>query len=179
MEIHYEIVTAENLPVNGLDAFVRTQPVRRVWRRMDGHYQITEHPFTDDWPPERKRKKAAELRSDALTVFGAFDGETLIGFAGIRNQPVGNRLILDTMHVSQPYRRSGIGRALFRQTEAEAIRRKAGELYISAESAVETVAFYQAMGAEFTDAAIPEMVEAEPLDVQMVKKLSGKNQKIL
>ena len=179
MELRYEMVTTENLPSDGLDGFVRTQPVTLVWRKMKGEWKIIKAPFTDDWSPARKREKAAELRSGEMTVFGAFDGERLVGFAGLRGQPVGDRLILETMQVSAPYRRNGIGAALFRQAEAEAIRRGAKELYISAESAVETVAFYRAMGAAFTDEPIPEMAKAEPWDAQMTLKLTKKDTETL
>ena len=80
-------------------------------------------------------------------------------------------MILDMMHVSAPYRGSGIGRKLFEIGKEEAIKAGAKELYISACSSEETIAFYRAMGAEITDDPIKELAEAEPYDLQMTLQL--------
>lgn len=79
-----------------------------------------------------------------------------------------NRLIVDSFHVSRDARRHGIGRALFECAKTEARARGAKQLYISACSSKETVAFYLAMDCRLADDAIPEAVEAEPFDLQLV-----------
>lgn len=171
MEIPIELLTKENTPITALDGFVRTQPVTEVYRKTDGEYRLTPCSFTDDWSPERKREKAAQLTGGDLLAFGVFAGGELIGFIGLRRKLSGSRMIVDTLHVSAPYRGQGIGKQLFLRGIAEARQAGARELYISACSSKETIAFYRAMGAEVTDDPIPEMVEEEPFDLQMVLRI--------
>lgn len=171
MNIKIEALTQANTPVSALDNFLRTQPVTFVYRKIGGEYILIPCPFTDDWSSERKREKAVELTSGNLIAYGAFVKGELIGFIGLRKELHGSRMIVDTLHVSAPYRGHGVGKQLFRCGISEAKNRGAEELYISACSSKETVAFYQAMGAEITDHPIPEMVAEEPFDIQMVRKI--------
>ena len=83
MEFQIEILAKENTPVTALDHFIRTQPVTQVYRKTDGEYRLASCPFTDDWSPERKRAKAAELTGGNLIAFGAFENGMLIGFIGL------------------------------------------------------------------------------------------------
>lgn len=80
-------------------------------------------------------------------------------------------MILDMMHVSAALRGKGLGRRLFEKGRTEARKAGADELYISACSSEETVAFYRAMGAKITDSPIKEMAEEEPFDLQMTCKV--------
>lgn len=64
-----------------------------------------------------------------------------------------------------------IGRKLFEIGKQEALKAGAKELYISACSSEETIAFYRAMGAEITDKPIRQIAEDEPFDVQMTCKI--------
>lgn len=171
MDFQIEVLTKANTPVTALDLFIRTQPVTQVYRKIDGEYRLKACPFTDDWSAERKREKAAQLTGGNLIAYGAFANGELIGFIGLQKALHGRRMILDTLHVSAPFRGHGIGKQLFLCGIAEAKQRGVEELYISACSSRETIAFYQAMGAEITDHPIPEMVEDEPFDIQMVRKI--------
>lgn len=171
MDFQIEILTKANTPVTALDRFIRTQPVTQVYRKTNGEYRLTACPFTDDWSAERKREKAAELSGGALTAYGAFENGELIGFIGLRKALHDGRMIVDTLHVSAPYRGHGLGKQLFRCGISEAKKRGVEELYISACSSKETIAFYRAMGAVITDRPIPEMAAEEPFDIQMVCKV--------
>lgn len=168
-----ERLTRDNFALTSLDAFVRTQPVTEVYRKIGGEYQLVRAPFTDDWTPARKREKAAELLSGACTAYGAWLDGRLAGFIQLSNALNNGRLVVDSLHVSQNARRHGIGRALFAQALAEARARGAGRLYFSACSARETISFYLAMGCRLTDDPIPEAVEAEPFDLQLVCDVEG------
>lgn len=164
-----ERLTPLNCGKDSLDGFVRTQKVINVYRKICGEYRLVEHPFTDDWTAERKREKALELVSDGFLSFGAFSGRELVGFIGLKRALDHNRLIVDTLHVSLPFRGLGIGRRLFELGISEARRMNASALYISACSSEETIAFYLAMGAVVTDSPIPEYTSDEPFDLQMIR----------
>ena len=171
MDFQIKVLTKANTPVTALDPFIRTQRVTQVYRKIDGEYRLTACPFTDDWSAERKRKKAAQLTRGDLIAYGAFANGELIGFLGLQKELHNRRMIVDTLHVSAPFRGYGIGTQLFLCGISEAKKRGAEELYISACSSKETVAFYRAMGAEITDRPIPEMAAEEPFDIQMVRKI--------
>lgn len=76
-------------------------------------------------------------------------------------------LDLSSLHVSAELRGRGTGRELFARAADWARERGAKKLYISAHSAVETQAFYKALGCVEAEEYNPEHVEQEPFDCQM------------
>lgn len=76
-------------------------------------------------------------------------------------------MVLSNIHVSQDMRGRGIGRALFGMAKTWAREHCAEKLYISAHSAVESQAFYKAMGCveavEYNEA----LAAKEPCDCQL------------
>jgi len=69
--------------------------------------------------------------------------------------------------VSEDMRRGGIGKALFLAAAEWARKQGAKKLYISAHSAVESQAFYRAMGCVEAAEYHQKHVEAEPFDCQL------------
>ena len=103
-------------------------------------------------------------------MFGAFLSETLKGFSSVESRPLGKArdyLDLSSLHVSAELRGRGTGRELFARAAEWARERGAKKLYISAHSAVETQAFYKALGCVEAEEYNPEHVEQEPFDCQM------------
>ncbi len=80
---------------------------------------------------------------------------------------------LSSLHVSQDMRRKGVGRELFTRASAFARERGAQKLYISAHSAVESQAFYRAMGCVEAEEYQQAHVDKEPFDCQMEYDLRG------
>ena len=76
-------------------------------------------------------------------------------------------LDLSALHVSEDLRRSGVGRALFLAAADWARRQGARKLYISSHSALESQAFYAAMGCVDAAETNRQHVEAEPFDRQL------------
>ena len=76
-------------------------------------------------------------------------------------------LDLSSLHVSEEARKMGIGRALFLAAKEWAKEKGAKKLYISAHSAVESQAFYKAMGCVEAELYHKEHVEKEPFDCQL------------
>lgn len=155
------------------DRFVRHQRVSKCRRKVDGQWVIVEDPFTDDWSEKEYRILTDCLKNTVRTggfVCGAFYRGSLKGFVSVESSLFGGAhryLDLSSIHVSEDMRGRGIGRKLFDQAVVWAGQKGADKLYISAHSAVETQAFYQAMGcveAQMYDAA---HVEREPFDCQL------------
>ena len=74
---------------------------------------------------------------------------------------------LSSIHVSEDMRGHGIGKQLFQLAAAWAKSNGAKKLYISAHSAVESQAFYHAMGCVEAMEYKKEHVEQEPYDRQL------------
>ena len=173
-------LTGENFTRQSLDGFVRCQQVTECWRMEQGQLVLRPIAFVEDWSLGDRRSRAEHILQtvrEGGAAFGAFAGEQVIGYAllGRVTGRAGQLLLLDSFHVSEPFRRQGIGRHLFDLACGEARRRGLRGLYISACSARETQAAYRAYGcipapAEDID---PLCAAEEPFDIQMVRMLNG------
>ncbi len=153
--------------------FLRHQVVRDCWRRVEGEWCVREDPFIDDWTEADYEKLISCLRNTADSggfVYGAFLDGWLKGFVSVEPTLFGgeNRYLdLSSIHVSEDMRGRGTGRALFLAAKEWARERGAGKLYISAHSAVESQAFYKAMGCVEAQEYNQRHVEEEPFDCQL------------
>lgn len=153
--------------------FRRRQVVTDCWRRVDGRWTIQPDPFVDDWSEADYAELIRCLKNTAATgglVYGAFvDGE-LKGFVSVEGPLTGSRAQyadLSSIHVSEDMRGQGIGRELFAAAKRFAREQHAEKLYISSHSAVESQAFYRAMGCTEAEEYQAEHVEREPYDCQL------------
>ncbi len=156
-----------------LDGFERRQEVVKCWRKLDGVWVVADDPFIDQWSMEERAELVKALKSTARAggaVFAAFARDVLKGFASVEPDLFGGEgkyLDLSNLHVSKELRGHGIGRRLFQMCVSWAMERGAGRLYISAHSAVETQAFYRAMGCVEATEYSARHVEKEPYDCQL------------
>ena len=154
-------------------AFIRRQDVTKCWRKENGRWIIRDAPFIDDWGDEEYQILVKCLKNTIATggfVYAAFDGGRLKGFASVEPALFGGGqkyLDLSCIHVSEDMRGKGIGKVLFCAAKAWAKEHGARKLYISAHSAVETQAFYKAMGCVEAEVYHQEHVEWEPYDCQL------------
>lgn len=167
-EIRIEELTSDNFAPDALDDFVRRQSVTEVYRRIEGKYRLVVHPFEEDWSLGRRREKAAEILNGEYLTYGAFAGNRVIGEIMLERSLRQGRLVVLSLHVSEEYRHQGVGSKLFVCARKAAEEAGAKELYISACSAKETIAFYRAMGCTLADPVIEKFAEDEPCDLQLV-----------
>ena len=171
--INFRALGAQDLTRRLFDNFVRTQPVTLCWRKIDGVWTIEEDPFIDDWTEAEYRVLVDCLQNTVKTggfVLGAFIDDKLKGFVSVEPTLFGSRkqyMDLSSIHVSQDVRAQGIGRQLFERAKAFAKARGAEKLYISAHSAVESQAFYRAMGCKEAQEYNQSHVDKEPFDCQL------------
>lgn len=153
--------------------FERRQVVCMCRRRENDRWVVRADPFVDQWDEADYCMLVDCLRNTVRTggfVCAAFSDGVLKGFVSVESEPMGADgvyLDLSSLHVSQEMRRLGIGRALFLRAADFARARGAKKLYISAHSAVETQAFYQAMGCAEAQEYDQGHVSREPFDCQM------------
>ena len=74
---------------------------------------------------------------------------------------------LEFFHVSRPYRKTGLGSALFERAKVAAVAFGARGLYISATPSENTVDFYRSRGAELVTEPDPELFALEPEDIHL------------
>jgi GNAT superfamily N-acetyltransferase len=118
------------------------------------------------------QRRACEHYLDAGgTALGAFDGERLVGIGVVVPHVRPNIAQLAYLHVSDGYRGRGIGVRL--NDDLERIAREAGdaELVVSATPSENTVRFYLGRGFEPDAEPLPELLELEPEDVHLRKRL--------
>lgn len=153
--------------------FKRRQVVTKCWRKVDNLWCIKDIAFVDDWTEDDYEKLIFCLKNTVKTgglVLGAFSKEGLKGFTSVEAQPLGSNkeyLDLSCIHVSEDIRGTGVGRELFMRAKSFAKEKGAEKLYISAHSAVESQAFYRAMGCVEAKEYNQEHVTAEPYDCQL------------
>lgn len=171
--IIYRAIKDEELCEELFSCFERRQQVKNCWRKEDGRWVIRETPFVDDWGPEEYRILVRCLRhtlESGGVVFGAFQDGRMKGFASVEGDPLGSKgqyRDLTSLHVSQEKRGHGIGKVLFQKAADWARAGGAEKLYISSHSAVETQAFYRAMGCVEAKEYQCAHVQKEPYDCQL------------
>ena len=170
--IEYRQLTASDFAAGALDGFVRTQQVHWCWRWWQGRLVLEEHPFVDDWKEEQRRlvERLGREAAGRGWAYGAFCQGELAGFALLDCRPRGSSgqyRELHMLHVSQPYRRLGIGSRLFCMACQGARQAGGQKLYLSAHSARETQAFYRRLGCVEAQEPQPDLVAEEPFGIQM------------
>ena len=168
-----EKLTDKNFNEYSLDNFIRYQKVKECWRFVGEQWKLVTNEYIEDWDLKKRREIAAsicKLLGSEWTAYGAFMGEKIVGYIVISNKLFGSNaqyLELVLFHVSQPFRRMGIGTGLFRAICREARLLGAEKLYISAHSSKESQAAYRKLGCVDAEEINREIAENEPFDVQM------------
>ncbi len=166
-------LTEDELTPELFHDFCRFQPVEKAWRKIEGEWQIKDVCYTDRWSND-KPKRTAELLRDLLAqgggAWGAFLDGKLKGFCSVKGALMGSRgqcADLDKIYVSADCQGQGLGRQLFQEAAGFGRALGAEKLYISAHSAVSSMAFYRAMGCVEAEEYDPLHVEDEPSDAQL------------
>ena len=152
----------------------RRETIERVYYERGGELVLEdEHWDVPEWSPESKANRVTKLEAifDAgATFFGALVGERLAGMSVLEHgylKTGERRLNLAGLWVSQAHRGKGVGRALFERAAAEAKRRAAKWMYVSATPSEHTVHFYMGLGCRRADPVDPDLFEAEPEDIHL------------
>lgn len=175
--IQYRKLDTDEICCELFDGFIRRQTVTKCRRKENGIWIIKDDPFIDDWTKEDYQHLVACLKNTAATggfIYAAFYDDTLKGFVSVESTlfcPEQKYLDLSSIHVSEDMRGKGIGKTLFLAAKEWAKRNGAKKLYISAHSAIETQAFYKAMGCVEAQVYNQMHIEKEPYDCQLECRL--------
>ncbi len=175
--IYYRSLVENEICRALFDGFIRRQTVTKCWRKEQNTWIIKDVPFTDDWSEEDFQEIVACLKKTAATngfVYAAFCGGVLKGFVSVEAAlfcAAHKYLDLSHIYVSEDMRGRGIGTSLFLAAKEWAKNNGAHKLYISAHSAVESQAFYQAMKCVEAQVYSQKHVKKEPYDCQLECRL--------
>ena len=171
--INYLFLTEQNFNENSLDCFCRHQEVKECWRKNNNEYVLIPNKYVEDWDINKRKEVAREIlkriAGDGF-AYGAFYEGKVVGYILISNELFGKSnqyMELLLYHVSEPYRRRGIGKELFKLACHTAKRMGAKKLYISAHSSKESQAAYHQLGCVEATEINQMIAEKEPYDVQM------------
>ena len=172
--ITYSFLTEKNFNEDSLDFFLRHQVIKECWRKNSNNkYVLVANEYVEDWDLNKRREVAREILhklSGTGFAYGAFCEENVVGYILVSNEFFGSSdqyLELLLYHVSEPYRRRGIGKKLFELACKTAKEIGARKLFISAHSSKESLAAYQKLGCIEAAEINQVIADNEPYDVQM------------
>jgi ribosomal protein S18 acetylase RimI-like enzyme len=105
------------------------------------------------------------------TLLGVFDHDQLAGIAIIEERFEADMAWLVFLHVSNGYRRHGIGTALWTEAVARARNAGATSMYVSATPSESAVGFYLDRGCELVPRPHPLLYAEEPEDIHLIAHL--------
>lgn len=173
ISLKYRALYADEICKELFNDFIRHQIVTKSWRMENDQWIIKDAPFIDNWTKEDVQILVCCLKNTVLSnglVYAAFYEGKLKGFVLVESEIFGGEhryCDLSSLHISEDMRNKGIGKTLFSQAKSWAKQKGARKLYISAHSAVESQAFYQAMGCVEAKFYHQKHVEDEPYDCQL------------
>jgi predicted N-acetyltransferase YhbS len=132
-----------------------------------------EHYDMPGWPPGEAEKYTpilVECFDRGGWFYGLFDDESLIGVAVLAREFIGKKqdqLQLKFLHVSNAYRKRGLGKRLYELAKVKARELGAKQMYISATPSENTVKFYQRRGCRMAQEPDPELFKLEPEDIHL------------
>lgn len=171
------MITARNLSRDEISlvwAIDRSEVVEAAYHVANGAL-VVRPAFFDvrGWPPGEAEKYTPILQAchdRGGWLYGLFDEQQIIGAAVLDSRCIGRNadlLQLQFLHVGRMHRGQGRGRQLFGLAEAEARRRGARGMYISATPSAHTIDFYLRLGCRLSAEPDPQLLALEPDDIHL------------
>lgn len=132
-----------------------------------------EHYDMRGWPtgePEHYTPILLDCFDHGGYFLGAFSGDLLVGAIVLENRFIGsarNTLQIRFLHVSNIYRKQGLGKKLFYLAVEKALEREAKKLYISATPSENTINFYLQLSCVLAKEIDEELYSLEPEDIHL------------
>jgi predicted N-acetyltransferase YhbS len=175
-EMDYRILSRDE--IEKFREIDRSEIIENDYRYEDGRLELVKvHYDVKGFSPDHLKSLIGRLHSihdKGGVVFGAFDGPRLVGLAALDSKLRGedkDTLNYAVLHVSNPYRRMGIGKTLTELVKAKAREMGARILYVSSAPTKSTVDFYMSLGCKLADRVDEELFELEPEDIHLVMEL--------
>lgn len=174
---NFKELSLEEVQENFLSTFNRYQETQQVLVKHNDQLMMKTDSFIDDWDEVNKLSVVQSLRACVQaggSVIGVYHQADLIAFANVESTRFGIRneyVELPYIHVSNDLRGNGIGKKLFEVCCEKAKLLGAEKLYVAAHPSIETQCFYKQMGCTLASEINDEILNKEPLDLQMERLL--------
>ncbi len=140
-----------------------------VSKPVDCHIPNWSDDPSHDFSVHTQIRQWAPVLEKGGVLLGAFEGDNLAGLAILRYRLTKNMAQLAFLHVSNGYRRKGIGTRLTEEVIRLARTSGACTLYVSATPSESAVGFYLSHGFQPSKEIHPELFEMEPDDIHMTR----------
>ncbi|MCB0108874.1 MAG: GNAT family N-acetyltransferase, partial [Caldilineaceae bacterium] len=117
--------------------------------------------------PQRLQSWAQKLKPDCY--LGAYDGERMVGIAGLRYRLTPTMAQLTSLYVDVNYRRQGVAHQLVEEVFRLSRESGAQTIYVSSKPSIPAVGFYRRHGFQPTNVPHPALFAQQPLDIHMVR----------
>lgn len=121
---------------------------------------------------EQLRFVETHLRAGGMMI-GGFYNQTMVGVGVVTPNIRPGVAQLAYLHVSNGFRRQGIGTSLVQAMIEVALQLGASSMYVSATPSGSAIGFYSSCGFVPVAQPVPELYELEPEDIHMIKDLSS------
>lgn len=152
----------------------RREVIRGVYRLRKGKLvRKAEHYDMNGWPPgepEHYTPILMDCFDHGGHFWGAFERDLLIAAVVLENRFIGtskDTLQLKFLHVSNNFRKRGLGKKLFQLAAEKALELGARKLYISSTPSDNTVDFYLRLGCVLAAEFNAELYTLEPDDIHL------------
>lgn len=152
----------------------RSELINNIYQLQDEKLVLEpEHYDMHGWPqgePEHCTPFLLNCLDRGGFFWGAFEGDLLIGAVVLENRFIGSAkdtLQMKFLHVSNHFRKGGLGKKLFLIAAEKALELEAKKMYISSTPSENTVDFYMHLGCALTTEIDRELFELEPEDIHL------------
>ena len=152
----------------------RSELIDKIYYLKNGKLVLTsEHYEVRGWPtgePEHYTPNLLDCFDRGGHFWGIFSGELLVGTVVLKNRFIGSEkdtLQMKFLHVSNNFRKQGLGKKLFLLAAEKAVELGAKKLYISATPSENTVNFYLRIGCVLATEIDEELFALEPEDIHL------------
>jgi predicted N-acetyltransferase YhbS len=160
--------------INDIWTIDRSEVIEAVYYLEQGRLVLQpEYYDMSGWPPGEAEHYTPILEAcydEGGWFYGLFEHNRLIGVAVLAGRFIGknkDQLQLKFLHLSRAYRGRGLGKHLFNLAAAEAQKRGAHRLYISATPSEHTIGFYLGLGCRLATELDAALFELEPEDIHL------------
>jgi predicted N-acetyltransferase YhbS len=152
----------------------RSEVINNIYYLRDGKLVLeSKHYDMHGWPhnePEQSTPILLDCFDRGGFFWGAFTGELLIGAIVLENRFIGSAndmLQMKFLHVSNNFRKQGLGKKLFLIAVEKALELGAKKMYISATPSENTVNFYLHLGCVLATEIDRGLFELEQEDIHL------------
>jgi N-acetylglutamate synthase-like GNAT family acetyltransferase len=156
-----------------IDEIDRTEHIAQNYKVENGRLALVDVDWrVGRWDTEKKIREWTPIADGWRNMWGAFDGNTLVGFSVYRPNLAADTAQFAVLHVSHDYRRKGIGKQLAERVIGQARGDGAKKIYVTAGPSKATTEFYLRLGFKLAVELNEELQRLEPDDIHMVMELS-------